>query len=173
MLLSSSLNSIYLSKLNSFSSFWITHQNKWPWAMSLPAQNILKVCLGVSWVNIDILNLNSELEMHAPSPAVLRAPTQHKSTDNGTDATALWSGMSLMSLLLLSIASQYFSLMLMLGLMEFALTPDYLQLVWKYFSSEEIYLADNMTTVMWWFGECKDRLMSGFVISTLCSLCRL
>ena len=67
--------------------------------------------------------------MHAPAPAVLRAPTQHKSTDNGTDATALWSGMSLMSLLLLSIASQYFSLMLLLGLMEFALTPDYLQLV--------------------------------------------
>ena len=68
--------------------------------------------------------------MHAPAPAVLRAPTQHKSTDNGTDATTLWSGMSLMSLLLLSIASQYFSLMLLLlGLMEFALTPDYLQLV--------------------------------------------
>ena len=68
--------------------------------------------------------------MHAPAPA----PTQHKSTDNSTDATGWYV---LLQLRRLSIASQYFSLMLLLGLMEFALTPDYLQLAPKYFCSEE------------------------------------
>ena len=60
-------------------------------------------------------------------------------------------------------------MLLLLGLMEFALTPDYLQLVGKYFSSEEKYLEggghDDTTS--------KDRLMSRIVISALCSLCRL